>query len=133
MEPFAGQLLVKQGLHDFRWRGSMAYPLGEISATMPVTDGTTKWMEVVEFLMKALKYPSEFHFMLLVEVVWWEPRSLMDEDKIPMPAPIPLTKPVNWTQFMRTNHLVGTMKNFCVRSCRVLMRKISGGFASCCR
>ena len=40
---------------------------GVEAATMPVTDGTTKWMEVVEFLMKALKYPSEFHFKLLVE------------------------------------------------------------------
>lgn len=79
---------------------------GVEAATMPVTDGTTKWMDVVEFLMKALKVPSEFHFKLVVDGKVVGPRNqntlvhvpLMDEDQIPMPAPIPLTKPVNWTQ-----------------------------------
>ena len=73
---------------------------------MPVTDGTTKWMEVVEFLMKAMLVPSEFHFKLLVDGKVVGARNqktlvhvpLMDEDQIPMPAPIPLTKPVNWTR-----------------------------------
>lgn len=61
------------------------------SPPMPVEDGTTKWMEVVEFLMKTLKYKSEFHFKLLVQGrvvgprnqmnLWWKKTGFLCQDK----------------------------------------------------
>ena len=55
--------------------------------------------------METLNFKSEFHFKLLVGNRVVGPRNmktlvhlpLMDEDAVPMPAPVPLTPAENWT------------------------------------
>ena len=78
---------------------------GVQAACMPVSEGSINWMQVQEFLMETLNLKSEFHFKLLVGNRVVGPRNmktlvhlpLMDEDTVPMPAPVPLTPVENWT------------------------------------
>ena len=78
---------------------------GVQAACMPVAEGTINWMQVQDFLMETLNFKSEFHFKLLVGNRVVGPRNmktlvhlpLMDEDAVPMPAPVPLTPAENWT------------------------------------
>ena len=78
---------------------------GVLAASMPVQEGSINWLQVQEFLMQTLNVKSEFHFKLLVENRVVGPRNLktlvhlplLDEDTVPMPAPVPLTPVENWS------------------------------------